>query len=100
MVVRDYEFLSKAFEVCTAKRAEPGVIIPMAELATTMQTPIEDLELSVRPYNCLKRAGKRTLRDIADMTEDDLLRVRNLGRKSAEEVISLLKNYGVTLRRS
>jgi len=94
---REYELLATAFEMLTAKKADPEVVVPLAELAVTMQTPISDLGLSVRSFNCLKRAGKNTLRDIAEMTEDDLLQIRNLGRKSAEEIIGKIKSYGLDL---
>ncbi len=95
---REYELLATAFEMLTAKKADPEVVVTLAELAVTMQTPISDLGLSVRSFNCLKRAGKNTLRDIAEMTEDDLLQIRNLGRKSAEEIIGKIKSYGLDLR--
>lgn len=95
---RAYELLVKAFEVCTAKRAEPGVIVPMAEMAVTLQTPIHELDLSVRSYNCLRRAGKNTLKDVCDMTEDELCHIRNLGRKSAGEIMNVIAEHGLCLR--
>jgi len=52
--------------------------------------PIEDLELSVRSYNCLKRAGISTVQDLANKTEADMMKVRNLGKKSLDEVINKL----------
>lgn len=93
-----YELLSKAVEVCTAKRADPGVVVPMAELAVHLQTPIKELGLSVRSYNSLRRAGKDTLRDIVEMTETDLSKIRNLGRKSAMEVKEKIASHGLTLK--
>ena len=60
--------------------------------------PIEELELSVCSYNCLRRAGIRTLGDIIDKTLDDMMKVRNLGRKSLEEVLDKLRERGITLR--
>lgn len=95
---REYERLSKAFELCTAKTTEPGVVVPMAELAMTMQTPIHELDLSVRAYNSLRRAGKDTLRDIVEMTEADISQIRNMGRKSAEEVMRKVESYGLSLK--
>ena len=62
--------------------------------------PLEDLELSVRSYNCLKRAGITTLGEIADKTPEEMMKVRNLGRKSLEEVLAKLKEYGLSLRDS
>lgn len=58
---------------------------------------IEDLDLSVRPLNCLKRAGITTVEDLIKRSEDDMLKVRNLGRKSLDEVIMKLKNIGLNL---
>ena len=58
----------------------------------------EDMDLSVRSYNCLKRANIHTVGDLTKKTEDDMLRVRNLGRKSLDEVIEKLKSYGLCLK--
>lgn len=95
---QDYEWLKKAFETLTAQKAEPGVIIPMAEQAAALETPLEELDLSGRSHNCLRRAGKNTLREITEMTHDELMGVRNLGRKSYEEVIAKLKAYGLKMK--
>lgn len=59
---------------------------------------IEELELSVRSYNCLKRAGKCTLRDVSEMSLDDLCHVRNLGKKSIDEICATLTKYGLSLK--
>ena len=59
---------------------------------------IEDMDLSVRSYNCLKRAGIHTVEDLTKKSEDDMLKVRNLGRKSLDEVINKLISYGLNLR--
>lgn len=59
---------------------------------------IEELDLSVRSYNCLKRAGINTLQELTDKTESDMMRVRNLGRKSLEEVKNKLADLGLSLR--
>ena len=59
------------------------------------QIKLEELELSIRSYNCLKRAGKCTLADLAKMTLDDFKHIRNLGRKSTEEVLAAMKRYGI-----
>lgn len=58
----------------------------------------EELDLSVRSYNCLKRAGINTLDDLINLTEDDLLKVRNLGRRSACEVVRKLIEFGCELK--
>ncbi len=59
---------------------------------------IEEMDLSVRSYNCLKRANIHTVEDLTKKTEDDMLKVRNLGRKSLDEVIQKLESYGLALR--
>ena len=59
---------------------------------------IEELDLSVRSFNCLKRAGINTVEDLINKTEEDMMKVRNLGRKSLEEVIAKLASFGFTLR--
>ena len=60
---------------------------------------LEELELSVRSYNCLKRAGMNTLRDVAEMTFDELCNVRNLGKRSIDEICAALTNYGIRLKK-
>ena len=60
-------------------------------------TVIEDLDFSVRTYNCLKRAGINTVGDLVARTEDDMMKVRNLGKKSLEEVILKLEELGLSL---
>ncbi|MDY2880003.1 MAG: DNA-directed RNA polymerase subunit alpha [Candidatus Borkfalkiaceae bacterium] len=59
---------------------------------------IEDMDLSVRSYNCLKRANIHTIDDLTKKTEDDMLKVRNLGKKSLDEVIYKLSTYGLSLK--
>lgn len=63
-----------------------------------LKMTIEELDLSVRSYNCLKRAGINTLQELTDKTEADMMRVRNLGRKSLEEVKNKLADLGLSLR--
>lgn len=93
----EYASLVKAFEAATAKPVLPEVISPLSELADLMQTPIDDLGLSVRTHHALRRAGKETLRDIAEMSRGELARIRNLGAKSLDEVIECLKQHGIEL---
>lgn len=59
---------------------------------------IEDMDLSVRSYNCLKRAGINTVEDLIHKSEDDMLKVKNLGRKSLDEVIHKLESLGLSLK--
>lgn len=63
-----------------------------------LEMTIEDMDLSVRSYNCLKRAGISTVEDLIKKTESDLAKVKNLGKRSLEEVIDKLKSYGLSLR--
>ena len=64
-----------------------------------MELPIEEMDLSVRSYNCLKRAGMNTIQDLLKKSKSDMFKVRNLGAKSVEEVIQKLESYGFTLRK-
>jgi DNA-directed RNA polymerase subunit alpha len=68
------------------------------DLDPTSQIPIEELQLSVRAYNCLKRAQINSVSDLLDYSQEDLLEIKNFGQKSAEEVIEALqKRLGITL---
>ena len=62
-----------------------------------LEMTIEELDLSVRSFNCLKRAGINTVEDLISKTEEDMMKVRNLGRKSLDEVIAKLKSMGLSL---
>lgn len=64
-----------------------------------LEMTIEELDLSVRSYNCLKRAGINTVEDLAGKTEEDMMKVRNLGRKSLEEVMNKLNALSLSLHR-
>ena len=64
-----------------------------------LEMTIEELDLSVRSFNCLKRAGIDTVEDLIDRTEEDMMKVRNLGRKSLEEVIQKLNSLGLGLKK-
>ena len=63
-----------------------------------LEMAIDDLELSVRSFNCLKRAGLNTVEDLINKTEDEMIKVRNLGRKSLDEVITKLASMGLALK--
>lgn len=63
-----------------------------------LEMSIDDMDLSVRSHNCLKRAGIQTVEDLTKKSKDDMLKVRNLGLKSLEEVIAKLESYGLSLR--
>jgi DNA-directed RNA polymerase subunit alpha len=62
-----------------------------------LELTIEELDLSVRSFNCLKRANINTVEDLISKTEDEMMKVRNLGRKSLEEVINKLSMMGLAL---
>lgn len=63
-----------------------------------LETPIDDLDFSVRAYNCLKRAGVNTLGDLTEKTELEMMKIRNLGKKSLKEVIDKIKDMGLKFR--
>ena len=67
------------------------------EKEKVLEMSIDELELSVRSYNCLKRAGINTVEELTNKTPDDMMKVRNLGRKSLEEVLAKLKELGLQL---
>lgn len=63
-----------------------------------LETTIEDLDFSVRAYNCLKRAGIHTLQDLVNKSENDMMKIRNLGKKSLKEVLDKIRDLGLVLR--
>ena len=63
-----------------------------------LETSIEDLDFSVRAYNCLKRAGIHTLQDLINKSENDMMKIRNLGKKSLKEVLDKIKELGLDLK--
>ncbi|WP_429162640.1 DNA-directed RNA polymerase subunit alpha [Desulfitispora alkaliphila] len=65
-----------------------------------LEMTIEELDLSVRSYNCLKRAGINTVEELAQRSEEDMMKVRNLGKKSLEEVIHKMEDLGLAMRKS
>lgn len=83
-----------------AKMAEVIVEKEEDESVKVLELNIDELELSVRSYNCLKRAGINTVEELTNKTADDMMKVRNLGRKSLEEVLAKLKELGLSLKSS
>ena len=81
----------------SAKTAEVMVESVSNEKEKVLEMNIDELELSVRSYNCLKRAGINTVEELCNNTSEDMMKVRNLGRKSLEEVLSKLKELGLSL---
>ncbi len=81
-----------------AKMAEVMVEKTDDEKERVKEMSIDELELSVRSFNCLKRAGINTVEELTNKTMDDMMKVRNLGRKSLDEVSAKLKELGLSLR--
>ena len=81
-----------------AKSAEVMVEKEEDDKEKALEMNIDELELSVRSYNCLKRAGINTVEELCNKTPEDMMKVRNLGRKSLEEVLAKLKELGLELR--
>ena len=79
----------------TAKNTQVMIEKEESRKEKVLEMPIEELELSVRSYNCLKRAGISTVEDLANKTEDDMMKVRNLGKKSLDEVMNKLYSLGL-----
>ena len=73
-----------------AKVEDPNVKI--------LETSIDDLDLSVRAYNCLKRAGIMSLKDLVGKSENEMMKIRNLGKKSLKEVMDKVKDMGLNFR--
>lgn len=81
-----------------AKNAEIMVEKEETQKEKMLEMTIEELDLSVRSYNCLKRAAINTVQELTDKSEPEMIKVRNLGRKSLEEVKSKLQDLGLSLR--
>ena len=77
-----------------------GIMIEKTEdpKVKALETTIEDLDFSVRAYNCLKRAGIHTLQDLVNKSEPEMMKIRNLGKKSLKEVLDKIKELGLVLR--
>ena len=83
-----------------AQRAEVMSIKEDDKKEKVLEMSIDELELSVRSYNCLKRAGINTVQELTNKTPDEMMKVRNLGRKSLEEVLAKLKELDLQLNQS
>ncbi len=82
-----------------AKNAEIMVEKEESRTVTALRMQIEELDLSVRSFNCLKRAQIHTVEDLISKSEEDMMKVRNLGRKSLDEVIGKIASLGLSLRK-
>ena len=87
-------------ELC-AQIANSDILVSREEdkQVKLMELPIEEMDLSVRSYNCLKRAGINNVEDLTKKSRGDMLKVKNLGIKSIDEVIAKLESYGLSLRK-
>jgi DNA-directed RNA polymerase subunit alpha len=85
-------------QAVTALSDEGIFAAPVDEAESMLDTPIEELELSVRSYNCLKRQGVNTIGQLTECSENDLLNIRNFGAKSIEEVKDKLQQMGLGLK--
>ena len=109
-VIEPYQALSMAAKILNEHLE---MFIDLSEIAKTMsimsqkelsmkdkllETTIEDLDFSVRSYNCLKRAGIHTVADIVNKSEQDMIKVRNLGKKSLEEVVKKVADLGLEFK--
>ena len=82
----------------SGQKAEVMIEPPSDEKEKALEMSIDELELSVRSYNCLKRAGINTVEELTNKTAEDMMKVRNLGRKSLEEVLAKLEELGLELK--
>ncbi len=94
------EHVNLFIELC-AEMSNMSILVSKEEdqQVKLMELPIEEMDLSVRSYNCLKRAGINTVQDLLKKSKNDMFKVRNLGAKSVEEVIQKLESYGLSLRK-
>ncbi len=96
IIIEHFNILADLNEIAD----ETGLMISKAEDPNqkALETSIDDLDLSVRAYNCLKRAGILTLHDLVDKSENEMMKIRNLGKKSLKEVMDKVKSMGLKFR--
>ncbi len=96
ILIEHFEILTDLSSIADAT----GMMIEKTEDPTVkaLETSIEDLDFSVRAYNCLKRAGIHTLQDLVNKSENDMMKIRNLGKKSLKEVLDKIRDMGLVLR--
>ena len=94
------EHINLFVDLCT-QIASTDILVSREEdkQVKLLELPIEEMDLSVRSYNCLKRAGINTVEDLIKKSRSDMLKVKNLGIKSIDEVIAKLESYGLSLRK-
>lgn len=96
ILIEHFEIVANLNEIAD----ETGLMIAKVEDPNVkiLETSIDDLDLSVRAYNCLKRAGILTLKNLVDKTENEMMKIRNLGKKSLKEVIDKVKDMGLNFK--
>ena len=96
ILIEHFEILADLNEIAD----ETGLMIAKVEDPNLkiLETSIDDLDLSVRAYNCLKRAGILTLKNLVDKSENEMMKIRNLGKKSLKEVMDKVKDMGLNFR--
>ena len=96
ILIEHFEILTDLSSIADAT----GMMIEKTEdpAVKALETSIEDLDFSVRAYNCLKRAGIHTLQDLVNKSETDMMKIRNLGKKSLKEVLDKIRDMGLVLR--
>ena len=102
-VARAAKIIIDHFEVITDLHNLTGLDSVLADkeedsVQKTLETPIEELDLSVRAYNCLKRDAIHTLQDLTEKSESEMMKIRNLGKKSLKEVLDKVKDMGLKFR--
>jgi len=99
-ILRDHLalFIRAEDEVAQVQEVEekPEEVSPLAQIEEKLDKSIEELELSVRSYNCLEAAGIKTIRDLVQKTEQEMLKYRNFGRKSLSEIKNILAEMGLS----
>lgn len=90
MILLDLSDIADMTGIMTAKQEDSKL--------KKLETPIEDLDFSVRAFNCLKRANINTLGDLTARSELEMMKIRNLGKKSLKEVIDKIKGMGLRFR--
>ena len=96
ILIEHFEILTNLSEIAD----ETGLMISKTEDPNqkVLETSIDDLDFSVRAYNCLKRANILTLKDLVDKSENEMMKIRNLGKKSLKEVMDKVKDMGLSFR--
>lgn len=97
-LAENYELIKKALQSDPQIEVNEATIMRKVEINNLLDSPIETLGLSSRAYNCLRRAGKKTIKDVALMSISELQSIRNMGSKSVYEVESALEEKGVKLK--